>query len=210
MGTSKRRLNAKIKKLLKDLRLDEINESAPVISDLILTQTNLKREFDTEETVNNSIDIITKNFKMLSTDGFNGKTKEEVSEDTLTQQEFLEAILDEIEHEKVIKSKILNKSLRIVMVNFIKTEFDIYSFTQLLFHQIIYQLLSKELNDTLKDGFDQLEYDAIGQMVNSLTSKIMNQSMYNSINLFIDKKVSLEQVLNEITTQTSEAHFGEF
>lgn len=210
MGTSKRRLNTKIKNLLKNVPLDEINESAPVISDLILTQTNLKREFDAEETVNKSIDIITKNFKMLSTDGFNGKTKEEICRDTLNQQDFLEAILNEIEHEKNIKSKILKKSLKIVMVNFIGVEFNIYAFTQLLFHQIIYQLLSKELNDTLKDGFDQLEYSAIEKMVDSLTSKIMNQGMYDYINSFIDKKVSLEMVLNEITTQTSEAHFGEF
>jgi len=210
MGTSKRRINAKIKKMLTDKSLTEINEDAPSISEIILTKENLNQGFDEESTVTNTIHIINQKFTSLSIAGYKGKTKKDLSEDELTQQEFFEMILDEIENEKVIESKILKKSLKIVMYKFLDKEFDAYSFTQILFHQVVYELLLTELNDTLKDGFDELSYPKIKEMVNLLTSKIMNQNMHEKINLFVDKKISLEEILDSIITETSNAEFGDF
>src|SRR5699024_7306703 len=102
------------------------------------------------------------------------------------------------------------KSLKITMHKFLTEDFDIYSFTQLLFHQVVFELLITELNDTLKDGFNELSYSKIKEMVSLLTIKIMNQKIYNKINLFVDNKITLEQILENIMTETTNAAFGDF
>src|SRR5690625_7004228 len=101
MGTSKRRINAKIKKMLTDKSLTEINEDAPSISEIILTKENLNQGFDEESTVTNTIHIINQKFTSLSIAGYKGKTIKDLSEDELKQQELFEMILYEIENEKV-------------------------------------------------------------------------------------------------------------
>ncbi|PFD96426.1 hypothetical protein COE15_07645 [Bacillus cereus] len=211
MGTSKRKLSSEIKKLLKEQPLSNINETAPELTKKILTKRALNECFDQEETLDHSIRMITSQFLSLKSNGFKGKTKKELVSDPISQQEFLEMILDLIESSSIIKSKILEKSLKIVMGKFLKVDdFDAYSFAQVLFYEIVYQILLGELIDNIKDIYEEIEYDLIQNMVKNVANQIMNKSVYSKVNLFIDRKISLTEISDEITIQTSQARFGEF
>ncbi|MEK4069021.1 hypothetical protein [Peribacillus sp. FSL R5-0717] len=211
MGTSKRKLSNEIKKLLKDKPLSNLNDTAPELTKKILSKKILNENFDQEDIIDNSIKIITNQFLSLSSSGFKGKTKKELINDPITQQEFLEMILDLIENSIVIESKILEKALKIVMCKFLEVdEFDVYSFAQILFYEIVFQILLGELNDNIKDIFEEIEYDLIQNMVRNATNQVMNVAVYEKVNLFIERKISLNEVLDEIAKQTSNASFGEF
>ncbi|CAM4019507.1 hypothetical protein [Mesobacillus zeae] len=211
MGTSKRKLSSDIKKILKQKPITQLNETAPELSKKILNPNHLSSSFDTEDTINESIKIITKHFITISSNGFKGKTKKELASDSITQQEFIEMILDQIENQAYINSEILEKSLKIVMCKFLEIEeFDVYSFAHHLFYEIIYQVLLGDLNDNIKDVFEDFNYDLIKKMVKNLTDQIMNDSVYEKVNLFIDRKLYLKDVLIHISKQTSNASFGEF
>lgn len=129
MGTSKRKLSNEIKKILKGQPLSNINETAPELTKKILSKKVLNESFDQEKTLDNSIRIITNQFISLKSSGFKGKTKKELVSDPISQQEFLEMILDLIESSTMIESKILEKALKIAMGKFFDVdEFDAYSF----------------------------------------------------------------------------------
>lgn len=211
MGTSKKNMNNEIKKLLKQKPLDQLNDFAPDISKVVLSQESLTKSLDNEEVVNTTIDVVTKRFISLGDNGYKGKTKKEISEDELTQQEFLEMILKEIEDESKINSKVLEKALKIVMSQLLEEEsFDVYVFSQLLFYQVVYQLLLSELYETLKDSYEDLSYIQIKKMVSSLTDKIMNNEVCSKVNEFVDRKVSFSNLLEIITKATDNAEFGVF
>jgi hypothetical protein len=211
MGTSKRNLTNEIKKLLKDKPFSEINETAPELTKKILTKKVLLDNFDQEDTFDNSIRIITNHFVSLKSNGFKGKSRTELAEDPITQQEFLELILDQIEESTIISSAILEKSLKIVMCKFLeKEQFDTYAFSQMLFYEIVYQILLGQLHDNIKDIYDEIDYKQIEGMVVNVTNQIMNTSVYSKVNQLVDRKITLTQVLEEIASQTSVASFGEF
>lgn len=211
MGTSKRKLSNEIKKLLKEKPLSNINDTAPELTKKILTKKVLNESFDQEDTIDNSIRIITSQFISLKSNGFKGKTKQELVTDPVPQQEFLEMILDLIESSSIISSKILEKALKIVMGKFLEIDdFDAYSFAQVLFYEVVYQILLSELNDNIKDIYEELDYSLIQNMVKNVTNQIMNTSVYSKVNSFIDREISLNEILDEIATQTSQASFGEF
>ncbi len=211
MGTSKKHLNSKIKKLLEDKKLNEINTAASEISKVILSKESLGKSLENEETINKSIEIAAKHFTLIEESGFKDKSKKEVLEDKITLQEFLEMILEEIDTETNIDSKILVRSLKIVMTKILEMDInDSYIFAQLLFHQVTKELLQNELYETLKDSYENLPYDKIRQMVVSLTNKIMNNDVHRKINNFVDNKITFSQLLDIIINATDEAEFGEF
>lgn len=211
MGTSKRHLNDKIRKLIEDRNLEDLNEDAPQISRVILSKESLNTSLGDEETISKSINIVTKHMHFLGKNGFNGKSRKEVFENKITLQEFLEMVLEEIDTETSIDSKILKSSLSIVMANISESDSeDPYIFAQLLFYQVINKLLEKELYETLKDSYEELPYDKIKAMVGTLTNRIMNEKVYQEINNFVDKKNSLSNLLDMITSATTDAEFGEF
>lgn len=211
MGTSKRKLSNEIKKILNGRPLSNINDVAPELTKKILSEKALNDSFDNEITINNLISIIAKEFTTLDSAGFKGKSKQELITDHISKQEFIEMILDQVENSTIIESKILEKAFKIVMGKFLEVEeFDVYSFAQLLFFEIVYQILLSELNDNIKDIFEELEYNKIQNMVKNVTNQIMNEKVYIKVNLFIDRKISLDDILKEITIHTSQASFGDF
>jgi len=211
MGTSKKHMNDKIRNLLKDTDFKDIDKYAPEISRVALTKDTLSKSLDDEKTVNKSIEIITKRFVTIGQKGYKGKSKKELLEDQITLQEFLELVLEEIESETKIESKILQKSLRIVMTKLLNEDTeDSHISAQLLFYQVTYFLLEKELYETLKESYSSLSYIKIKEMVSSLSDRIMNNEVYDKINDFVDKKISLSQLLDIIIKATDDAKFGEF
>lgn len=211
MGTSKKNLNDQIKKLLKEKPLDQLSEFAPEVSKIALSNELLTDSLDNEKTLHTSIEVVTKKFISLGSNGYKGKTKRELIEDDLTQQEFLEMVLKEIEEESKINSVILEKSLKIVMTKLLDQDlYDVYVFSQLLFYQVVHNLLLKELQETLKDSYEELSYSQIREMVTSLTDEIMNTEVYTVINDFVDRKIAFNKLLEIITSATNKADFGEF
>ncbi|MGY0694088.1 hypothetical protein ACW2QC_15120 [Virgibacillus sp. FSP13] len=211
MGTSKKNLNDRIKKLLKEKPLDQLSEFAPEVSKIALSSELLSDSLDNEKTLHTSIEVVTKKFISLGSNGYKGKTKRDLIEDNLTQQEFLEMVLKEIEEESKINSVILEKSLKIVMTKLLDQDsYDVYVFSQLLFYQVVHNLLLKELQETLKDSYEELSYSQIREMVTSLTDKIMDTEVYTVINDFVDRKITFNNLLEIITSATNKADFGEF
>ncbi|MCM3549921.1 hypothetical protein M4D48_15190 [Alkalihalobacillus clausii] len=197
--------------IYQEKTLPDVNNSAPELTKKILTKKVLSANFEQEESINNSIKVISSQFLSLNTSGFNGKQRQDLIEDPMLQDEFLDMILEKIEELKEIESSIFEKALKIVMCRFLKeSQFELYSFAQLLFYEVVYQTLITDLHDNLKDIFEELEYNLIEKMVRQATNQIMNESVFRKVNLFIEKKISLNDVLSEIATQTSEAKFGEF
>jgi hypothetical protein len=211
LGTSKRNLNSEIRKILKEKPLSNINEVAPNLTKKILTKRILSENFSQEETLQNAIHTVINRFNSLTANGFKGKSKKDITEDPISKDEFINMILEEIEEENKINSKYLEKSLKIVMSKVLgNDEFDIYTFAQLLFYEIIRQILIGQLTDNIKDTYEDISYDLIQGMVETATKQIVNNSVYTKVSLFIDKKISLNEVFDEIINQTSNASFGEF
>lgn len=212
MGTSKRNLSNDIKKILRQKPLSDINETAPLVSKEILKLPALSRAFDEEETIEQSIRVISNQFISLQSNGFKGKSRKEIIDDPLTQEDFIEMIIEEIEHSTIINSTILERALKIVMSLFLLSdkEFDVYSFAHLLFYEIIKQILLGGLRDNLKDIYEELPSKKIEKMVKNATDEIVNTAIHEKVNQFVDKKISLKNVLTEIIIQTSSATFGEF
>lgn len=210
MGTSKRRIENKVKQILSNNPIESLNNYAPKITEVILSPQNLTETFQEEHFSPDTFVLIEKHFSTLKSSGFGGKSKEEIQEDLITQEEFLNSILELIEDNFEIDSKILLKSFKITMAKFIKGDFDVYSFAQLLFYEVVSQLLLKDLQDTLKDSYEDLSYSSIQDMVASSTSCIMSEEVFDKINDFVNKRSTLSEVLTIIHSKTSEALFGDF
>lgn len=211
MGTSKRNISKKIKDLLKDIPASELNNNAPEVSKKILTKRVIQSYLVDEQSLQTSFSLITEKFNSLNSSGFGGKSKEEFLQDTLSQKEFIDLILDEIENEAYDNKDLLEKAYIIAMTKAIHMEeFDVYSFAQILFYHLINQILLKDLYDTLKDIYDDFSYDEIEKMTTNLTDQIMSTNVYNLVNEFVDKKISITKVLEQISKETDSASFGEF
>ncbi|MFJ7738066.1 hypothetical protein ACIQ2D_17255 [Lysinibacillus sp. NPDC097287] len=78
MGTSKRKLNKEIKKMLQDVPVEKINDKTPDVTKKIITLKRINTEFLDEETLNKCISIISNQFEVLSKEGFNGITQQEI------------------------------------------------------------------------------------------------------------------------------------
>jgi hypothetical protein len=197
--------------LLKEKPLEQLNTYAPEVSRIVLSKEYLINSFDNEQTILTSINVVKNRFNSLGINGFKGKSKKEILVDDITQQELFEIILKEIEEESKINSKVLEKSLKIVMTKLLGEEsFDVYIFSQLLFYQVVYQLLINELYETLKDSYVELSYSQISEMVTSLTDNIMNTNVYSKINEFVERKIAFNDLLEIIINATNNAEFGEF
>lgn len=214
MGTSKRNLSQKVRNLLQDINQEDLNDKAPQIVKTVLTKKILDENIGSEKVIINTINIVKNKFNSLTIGGFKGKSKKELSIDPMSRTEFIDMILEQIETEEIINSTILSKSLNIVLTKMLmrssNEEFDVYSFAQLLFYEIVKQLLVGQLTDNIKDKFKNMEYGNIESMIASATNKIINESVYAHINKFVDRKIGLNEVLNNIVAQTSNVKFGEF
>ncbi|MGG2054654.1 hypothetical protein ABFY48_09650 [Lysinibacillus pakistanensis] len=210
MGTSKRRIQSKIKDILVNTPVNDLNLRAPQIAEIVLSKKQLSDTFQSEDFTNETISFIYNQFNSFHSSGFNGKSKKEVLEDTISKEEFLNSILEAIEEEFGIDSKILLKALKITMAKFIEVEFDSYSFAQLLFYEVVTQLLITDLQETMKDSYETLTYEEIKKMVSISADSIMNVAVYEKINDFVSKKCNVSDILELIHQRTSEALFGDF
>lgn len=209
MGTSKRRLNDKIKTLLRNQPLTDLSKNAPEVTREILTNRVLERNLN-ETVLLKSFDVVSNAFITAKVSGYNGKTLKELKEDEISREEFFESIIDEIEKEATIDSKILKKAFKLVMAQILDGEFDVDIFAQLLFYKVIFLILEQELYDTLKDIYEQLSRKQIETILTNATDRIFTTTVNNEIQRFIKKEIPLTSVLQKIREQTSQVTFGEF
>jgi hypothetical protein len=209
MGTSKRRLNDKIKTLLRNQPLTDLSKNAPEVTREILTNRVLERNLN-ETVLLRSFDVVSNAFITAKASGYNGRTLKELKEDEISREEFFESIIGEIEKESIIDSKILKKAFKLVMVQFLDGEFDVAIFAQLLFYKVIFLILEQELYDTLRDIYEELSRKEIEIILTNATDRIFTATVNNEIQRFIKKEIPLTSVLQKIREQTSQVTFGEF
>jgi hypothetical protein len=209
MGTSKRRLNDKIKTLLRNQPLTDLGKNAPEVTREILTNRVLERNLN-ETVLLRSFDVVSNAFITAKASGYNGRTLKELKEDEISREEFFESIIGEIEKEAIIDSKILKKAFKLVMVQFLDGEFDVAIFAQLLFYKVIFLILEQELYDTLRDIYEELSRKQIEIILTNATDRIFTATVNNEIQRFIKKEIPLTSVLQKIREQTSQVTFGEF
>jgi hypothetical protein len=209
MGTSKRRLNDKIKTLLRNQPLTDLSKNAPEVTREILTNRVLERNLN-ETVLLRSFDVVSNAFITAKASGYNGRTLKELKEDEISREEFFESIIGEIEKEAIIDSKILKKAFKLVMVQFLDGEFDVAIFAQLLFYKVIFLILEQEFYDTLRDIYEELSRKQIEIILTNATDRIFTATVNNEIQRFIKKEIPLTSVLQKIREQTSQVTFGEF
>ncbi|MBO2537013.1 hypothetical protein [Rummeliibacillus suwonensis] len=212
MGTSKSNISKKVKDILKDKPISELKNMAPEVTKKVLSKRTINSQLIEENRIFNSINlIVTKINNISNVGGFNGKTKEELLNDKVTLEEFLNMILDQIEENGFLNKTLLEKAYKIAMTECLKLdEIDINIFSKLLFYHLIKQILYKDLYDTLKNIYPDFPYEKINQIIENVANQIINNSVYSLIEQFVAKKIPLSDVINRIVSETSHATFGEF
>lgn len=211
MGTSKRNISNKVKKILENKSFHDLNSTAPELSKKILTKREINKQLIDEKDIIDSFNIISSKFKSLSLGGYKGKSKQDIIVDTITQEEFINMILDAIDNDEFLNKSILEKAYKIAMTMCLQQEeFDVYTFAQLLFYHLVHQILLKDLHDTLKDLYTDLSYNEIDNLISNLTNQIVNDAVYPIVVNFVDRKVPMKMVLDRIIFETKNASFGEF
>ncbi|WP_107943254.1 hypothetical protein [Metasolibacillus fluoroglycofenilyticus] len=213
MGTSKRKLNKAIKEMLHDVPVEKINDKTPDVTKKILTLKRINSEFLEEPTLNKCIGIIFNQFDVLSTGGFNGVSKEEIKNDPITIEHFVNHILDLIDSEDnlFVNKALLERSFKITMTDCLKNEdLDLNSFIKKLLFNVIKQILIGELHDTLKEVYDELNYEDIGLMVNNVSNQIIDNETQRKIEQYIAKELEFKQVLKSVVEAAGNVSFGEF
>lgn len=213
MGTSKRKLNKEIKEMLQDVPVEKINDKTPDVTKKILTLKRINSEFLDEPTLNKCMDIIFKQFESLNTEGFKGISKEEIKNDPITIEQFVNHILDLIDSEDNLfaDKALLERSFKITMTDCLKNEdLDINSFIKKLLFNVVKQILIGELHDTLKEVYDELDYEDIGLMVSNVSNKIVDNETQHKIEQYIAKELEFKQVLKSVVEAAKNVSFGEF
>lgn len=213
MGTSKRKLNKEIKKMLQDVPVEKINDKTPDVTKKIITLKRINTEFLDEETLNKCISIISNQFELLSKEGFNGITQQEIKNDPITTEQFINHILDLIDNEDNLfaDKALLERSFKITMTNCLKDEdLVLTSFIEKLLFNVVKQILIGELHDTLKEVYDELNYDDIELMVNNVSNQIIDNETQRKIDQYIAKDLEFSEVLKSVVEAAKNVTFGEF
>ncbi|MFW7186729.1 hypothetical protein [Lysinibacillus sp. BNK-21] len=213
MGTSKRKLNKEIKKMLQDVPVEKINDKTPDVTKKIITLKRINTEFLDEATLNKCISIISNQFEVLSKEGFNGITQQEIKNDPITTEQFVNHILDLIDNEDNLfaDKALLERSFKITMTNFLKNEdLVLTSFIEKLLFNVVKQILIGELHDTLKEVYDELNYDDIELMVNNVSNQIIDNETQRKIDQYIAKDLEFSEVLKFVVEAAKNVTFGEF
>lgn len=213
MGTSKRKLNKAIKEMLHDIPVEKINDKTPDVTKKILTLKRIDSEFIDELTLSKCLGIIFNQFEALNTGGFNGVSKEEIKNDPITIEHFVNHILDLIDSEDnlFVDKALLERSFKITMTDCLKNEdLDLTNFIKKLLFNVIKQILIGELHDTLKEVYDELDYEDIGSMVNNVANQVIDNETQHKIKQYIAKELEFKQVLKSVVEAANNVSFGEF
>jgi|GEM_PF-2372810 len=213
MGTSKRKLNKEIKKMLQDVPVENINDKTPDVTRRILTFKRINAEFLDEPTLNRCMGIIFKQFESLKNEGFNGIFKEELKNDPITVEQFVNHILDLIDSEDTLftDKALLERSFKVSMTDCLKNDdLEINIFIEKLLFNVVKQILIGELHDTLKEVYDELEYEDIEVMVSNVANQIMDNETQNRIGKYIGKEMEFKEVLKVVVEAAKNVTFGEF
>ncbi|MFJ7738067.1 hypothetical protein ACIQ2D_17260 [Lysinibacillus sp. NPDC097287] len=97
------------------------------------------------------------------------------------------------------------------MTNCLKNEdLVLTSFIKKLLFNVVKQILIGELHDTLKEVYDELDYEDIGSMVNNVANQVINNETQRRIEQYIAKELEFKQVLKSVVEAAKNVSFGEF
>lgn len=213
MGTSKRSINESIKKILKDVPFETIDSKSPEVTKKIITKHRIVKELGDNNLLERCIGIVGGYFNKVKVGGFEGISYEELKNDRITTEEFINTIIDEIDSEEsiLLDKHILEKSLKIALTNCVMyDELDVEKLVIKLLLNVVNSILSMELHDTLKDIYEEVEYETIDNMIQDLSEKIVHQEVHSKIRGYISKEVSYEDMIEAVVKATEFATIGEF
>ncbi|WP_139993860.1 hypothetical protein [Kurthia sp. Dielmo] len=97
------------------------------------------------------------------------------------------------------------------MTDCLKNEdLNLNNFIEKLLFNVVKQILIGELHDTLKEVYDELDYDDISSMVNNVANQVIDNETKNKIKQYIAKEIEFKQVLKTIVEAANNVSFGEF
>lgn len=213
MGTSKRSINDSIKNILKDVPFDTINSKSPEVSKKIITEKRIVKELGDNSVLERCIGIVGGYFQKIKVEGFEGSSYEELKKGSVSTEEFINTIIDEIDSEEsvLLDKHLLEKSLKMTLTDCVMNdELDVEYLVIKLLLNVVNNILSTELHDTLKDIYGEIEYEQIDNMIKNLSKKIVHLEVNSKIKGYIAKEVSYEEMIAEVVKSTEAATFGEF
>lgn len=202
MGTNKSKVINSIKNIVDNKPIDEVKENFSEISSKItgnfitgqLSQTNFN---EIVGVVNGRIKKSKENFSILK-------------DDESKKEKWISEILDLIDNIDDFKmSNLLEKALKISLVDVINIDGNEHDFIYALFYNITKLSLSEQLTGAFEHIDEGMTISEINEtFINPIVDKVFDKNIRNSISEVIEGKTNIKEV-NELIMRTVK-NFGEF
>lgn len=202
MGTNKSKVINSIKKIVDNKPIEEVKENFSEISSKItgnfitgqLSQTNFN---EIVGMVNGRIKKSKENFSILK-------------DDESKKEKWISEILDLIDNIDDFKmSNLLEKALKISLVDVINIDGNEHDFIYALFYNITKLSLSEQLTGAFEHIDEGMTISEINEtFINPVVDKVFDKNIRNSISEVIEGKTNIKEV-NELIMRTVK-NFGEF
>lgn len=202
MGTNKSKVINSIKKIVDNKPIEEVKENFSEISSKItgnfitgqLSQTNFN---EIVGVVNGRIKKSKENFSILK-------------DDESKKEKWISEILDLIDNIDDFKmSNLLEKALKISLVDVINIDGNEHDFIYALFYNITKLSLSEQLTGAFEHIDEGMTISEINEtFINPVVDKVFDKNIRNSISEVIEGKTNIKEV-NELIMRTVK-NFGEF
>lgn len=110
-----------------------------------------------------------------------------------------------------VDKALLERSFKITITECLKNEdLNLNNFIEKLLFNVVKQILIGELHDTLKEVYDELDYEDIGAMVNNVANQVIDNETKHEIEKYLAKELPFRQVLKSVVEAANNVSFGEF
>jgi len=214
MGTSKRNIDDKIKKMLKQKSTpQEIEQVIPEITVEILTKKKINNFFSDKE-YETVIGAGIKGISSLLSGNFMDDYSYEgdIATDTPTIQRIIEAILVKVEEDQSIQSDFLLRALKYALAVSIKdgTEEEKFSiFINEFTYYILYLMISESIIEALGDEFTESPTSEIDQKIKQISRHILNAKLKIIIDNYLSGEVTLEELIKSTIDIASNIKLGD-
>lgn len=210
MGTSKRKLNEKIKQLIQNNSSKDIKESVPIATSEIITEKELDKVFKEDS------------FRLFVVAGINGINRvragefgeidfEEIKINEVTLQEIIQRILDIVEETVDTDfADVMLRAFKLALTATLKEDKAILEFVLDFCFYLIFLLVQGELIEAFSDVYTDFGHDQINDLIKQQVRLIVSEELNDLITDYVDGKVQLKVLLKQITSKANAVKIGEF
>jgi hypothetical protein len=214
MGTSTKRINEKIKKILQDNTTGNLEEVIPQIAYETLRLKKTKRYFGDKEfevLVQGGIGFINSVKKGTYKEDYGLDIPSIEDVDAIKAEEILEAILSKIEDEGEIESSFLLKAYKYSMtIALLESSVDVYSFIFKLITSIIYYYIMENINEAILEVFKDKSTSDFEQLVWEFSTKYVTENLDSYIHIYIEGKMEIGTLIETVINTTENITIGNF